>query len=36
MEASDGAERWWRLELVVRGGGGFRCVERWWRIEQQV
>ena len=25
MEASDGFERWWRLELVGRGGGGFRC-----------
>ena len=24
MEDSDGAERWWRPELVVRGGGGFR------------
>ena len=43
MEASDGVERWWRLKLIVRGGGGFRwCRElvedsaagvRWWRIE---
>ena len=44
VEASDlVVERWWRLELVVRGGGGSRgCREvvedlaagvRWWRIE---
>ena len=33
LEPSDGVEGWWRLELGVRGGGGFRwcreVVEDW-------
>ena len=36
MEAPDGVERWWSLELVVRGGDASDGAERWWRIEQQV
>ena len=36
MEASDGVERWWRLELIVREVEASDGVERWWRIEQQV
>ena len=43
MEASAGGEKWWRLELVLRGGGDLSCwchlLEvrasgvRWWMFQ---
>ena len=28
--------RWWRIDLSVRGGGGWSWWLRWWRFEQKV